>query len=113
MKQLATLCLSLALTLSAAAQTATGSFTANGKKTALSHVTAIRTKDGNVRVVVSDKAITAAQLADDFAMHDMKDLTGVSVEITPDGQIPTGTFYSPLVTKIGLSFIRNRQSQLD
>jgi len=101
MKQLATLCLSLALTLSAAAQTATGSFTANGKKTALSHVTAIRTKDGNVRVVVSDKAITAAQLADDFAMHDMKDLTGVSVEITPEGQIPTGTFYSPLFTNRG------------
>jgi hypothetical protein len=101
MKQLAALCLFLALP--AAAQTATGSITANGKKTALTHVTAIR-KNGNVRVVISDQAITAAQLADDFAMHDMKDLAGVSVEITPDGQIPTGTFYSPLFTKFGGSF---------
>jgi hypothetical protein len=35
-----------------------GSLTANGKKTALTHVTAIR-KDVNVRVVISDQAITA------------------------------------------------------
>jgi hypothetical protein len=103
MKQLAALCLFLLVTVSAAAQTVTGSITINGKKTTLDHVTAIR-KGGNVKVILSDHAITPAQLGDDFAMHDMKDLSGVDVEITPDGQIPSGTFYSPLLTRVGGSF---------
>ncbi len=103
MKQLAALCLFLVLALSAVAQTVTGTITVNGKKTALDHVVAIR-KDGNVRILISSRAVTPAQLADTFAMHEMNDLSGVEVEITPEGQIPTGMIYSPLLTKFGGSF---------
>lgn len=103
MKQLALCLFALVITVSAGAQTVTGSITVNGKKATLDHVTAIR-KDGNVKVILSDHAVTPVQLGDDFAMHDMKDISGVEVEINPDGQIPSGTFYSPLLTKFGGSF---------
>src|SRR5258708_40146767 len=103
MKQLAALCLFLVLALSAVAQTVTGTITVNGKKTELDHVVAIR-KDGNVRILISSRAVTPAQLADTFAMHELNDLSGVEVEITPEGQIPTGMIYSPLLTKFGGSF---------
>ncbi len=98
--------LSLALVataMPALAQTAAGTITINGKKATLSHVVAVH-KEKNVRLFLSDKEVTAAQLADDFALHDLKDISGVEVEITPEGQIPTGTIFSPLLTKFGGSF---------
>src|SRR5258708_32489514 len=103
MKQLAALCLFLVLALSAVAQTVTGTITVNGKKTALDHVVAIR-KDGNVRILISSRAVTPAQLADTFAMHGMNGLTGVQVEITPEGQSPTGTIDGPLLRRVCGSF---------
>jgi hypothetical protein len=94
-------CLSLAVP--AFAQTASGTLTVNGKKTALDHVVAVR-KDGNVKVLIGDRDIPAATFADSFAMMDVKGLSGVTVEITPEGKIPTGSIYSPTLTKFGGDF---------
>jgi hypothetical protein len=93
----------VAVAMPAIAQTANGTITVNGKKATLNHVVAVQ-KDKNVRLLISDKEVTPAQLADDFAMHDLKDLSGIEVEIAPDGQIPTGNIFSPLLTKFNGSF---------
>src|SRR5437868_13915560 len=104
MKHLASLSLVLiALAVPALVQTFIGTITVNGKKAPLDHVVAIH-KDANVRLLLSNKEVTAAQLSDTFAMHDVTDLSGVEVEITPDGQITTGQIYSPNLTKVSGSF---------
>ena len=104
MKYFASLSLALvALAVPALAQTASGTMTMNGKKTPLDHVVAFH-KDGNVRLLLSNKDVTAAQLADSFAVHDIKDLSGVEIEISPEGQISTGQLYSPNIKKMGSSF---------
>jgi hypothetical protein len=90
--------------LTAAAQSATGSITVDGKKTALDHAVAVRLKDGRVRVLISDQDVAAPVLKDDFGRMHLKSLSGVEVEITADGQIPTGTLYSPGFTKMNGSF---------
>src|SRR5260221_3265276 len=93
MKSLAALALAVvSLAAPAFGQTAKGTITVNGKKAAIDHVVAIR-KDANVRLLLSNKDVTPVQLADSFAVHELKDLSGVEVEITPDGQITTGQIY--------------------
>lgn len=103
MKHLASLSLALvAFTLPALGQTASGSITVNGKKASIEHVVAVH-KDANVHFILSDKAVTAAQASDVFAMRDLG-ISGVEIEITPDGQITSGQIYSPALTKFGGSF---------
>jgi hypothetical protein len=94
----------LTTAVTAAAQSATGSITVDGKKTALDHAVAVRLKDGNVRLLISDQDVAPAVLKDDFGRMHLKTLSGVEVEITPEGQIPTGTLYSPGFAKMNGSF---------
>ena len=62
MKHLASLSLALiALAVPALAQTSTGTITVNGKKAPLDHVVAIH-KDANVRLLLSNKEVTAVSI---------------------------------------------------
>src|SRR6185369_8238298 len=90
-----------------AAQTASGTFTANGKKTPLDHVVAARDKDGNVHVLLTNEAVSADQLlshAVEFDLAGKGNFSGVQVEFDKSGQIISGSFYSPTFTKMNGSF---------
>jgi hypothetical protein len=90
-----------------AAQTASGTLTANGKKTPLDHVVAARDKDGNVHVLLTNEPVTADQLlshAVEFDLAGKGNFSGVQVEFDKSGQIVSGSFYSPTFTKMGGSF---------
>jgi hypothetical protein len=98
------------------AQTASGTLTANGKKTPLDHVVAARDKDGDVHVLLSNTNVTADQLlshAVDFDLAGKGNFSGVAVEFDKSGQIVSGNFYSPTFTKMNGSFSASGMHKFD
>ncbi len=99
MKTLSFVPLVLFVSVSMAAQTSSGTLTANGKKTPLDHVVATRDKEGKVHVLLSNTSVTPKQILDHSVDFDLagpdKDFSGVQVVFDKDGEIISGSFYSP------------------
>lgn len=102
--------LTLALMTAAAAAratapgTATGTLTVNGKSVALSFATATTQKNPfdakktDVVLLLTNVAVPPSAMADDFGRMKLAgkgNFSGVEVEIDPDGQVISGTLYSP------------------
>jgi len=108
MKTLSFLTLSLFVSVSLAAQTSSGTLTANGKKTPLDHVVATRDKEGKVHVLLSNEPVTAKQILDHSVDFDLsgpdKTFSAVQVVFDKDGEIISGNFYSPQFKKQNGSF---------
>jgi len=106
MKTLSFVTLVALLATSLSAQTSSGTLTANGKKTPLDHVVAVRDKDGRVHVVLTNEPVAAAQVLDhslEFDLAGKGNFSGVQVMLEGD-EIVSGAFYSPTFSKMGGSF---------
>lgn len=100
--------LALLISLPAVADSAKGSFTANGKKVNLkyAYATSIKNpfdkKKTDTLVVVTDKDIPPGALFDEFALMSLVDkgITGFTVEIDADKRVNSGTLFSPAFKKM-------------
>ncbi|MBV8518583.1 MAG: hypothetical protein JO197_14390 [Acidobacteria bacterium] len=89
-----------------AADHASGTYTVNGKTVTLDHVYAVprenpfdKTKTDTL-VILTDRALTADALRDDFGLMEIKGLNAVAVQITGDKEIVSGMLYSGAFSKM-------------
>jgi hypothetical protein len=99
----------LLLVVSAAsADSATGSFTANGKTVTLRNAYATNKKNSfdktkiNVFIIVTDKELPPGALFDEFALMSLADqgISGLTIEVDPDKHVNSGTLFSPAFKKM-------------
>lgn len=99
----------LLLVVSAAfADSAKGSFTANGTTFTLKNAYATNRKNSfdqtktNVFIIVTDKELPPGALFDEFAQMGLPDqgISGFTVEVDPDKQVNSGTLFSPAFKKM-------------
>ena len=89
-------------------ESATGSFTVNGKTFNLKNAYAVNKKNPfdkkktDVLIVLTDKELPAGALFDDFALMSLTDqgISGVTFAVDADKRINTGTIFSPSFKKM-------------
>ena len=101
--------IALSLPALAAADSVTGSLTANGKKFALTHAYAQMRKShsdkskSELHIIVTDKELSPAAASDDIELmqaQDKQELSGFTATIDADKQIISGTVFSPAFNKM-------------
>ena len=106
----------------AAPGTASGTLTVNGKPVALAHATAaphknpFDAKKTDVVLLLTNVAVDPSVMADDFGRMKLSgkgNFSGVEVEIDPEGQVISGTLYSPEFKKFNGSISATGMHQFE
>jgi hypothetical protein len=107
-KALALGALLLLVVSAASADSAKGSFTANGKTFTLKNAYATNKKNGfdktktDVFIIVTDQELPPGALFDEFALMSLTDqgISGFTIEVDPDKRVNSGTMFSPAFKKM-------------